>query len=73
VMVAAHEIETVVLREIGAGHHLLSKEQATAVKERVRGIVYDADTGKVRIKTIKRPDDSARDEAEATDRRAGKE
>ena len=70
VMVAAHEIETVVLREIGAGHHLLSKEQATAVKERVRGIVYDADT-EVRIEMIKPPDDSARDEAGATDRCEG--
>ena len=72
-MVDAHEIETAVLREIGAGPNLLSKEQAAAVKERVRGLVYDADTGKVRIEMIKLPDDSARDEAEATDRRAGKE
>jgi site-specific DNA recombinase len=69
VMVDAHEIETAVLGQIGAGHHLLSKEQASAVKERVRKIVYDADTGKVRIETIKPPDGSARDEAEATDRR----
>ena len=70
-MVAAHEIETAVLREIGAGPSLLSKEQAASVKERVRGIVYDADTGKVRIEMIKPPDDSARDEAEATGRREG--
>jgi hypothetical protein len=61
VMVAAHEIET----------DLLSKEQTAAVKERVRRAVYDADAGKVRIEMIKPPDDSARDEAEATDRRAG--
>jgi len=73
VMVDAHEIETAGLREIGAGHHLLSKEQAAAIKERVRKIDYDADTGKVRIEMIKPPDDSARDEAEATDRRGGKE
>ena len=72
-VVDAHEIEMAVSREIGAECHLLTKEQAAAVKERVRAIVYDADTGKVRIKTIKRPDDSARDEAEATDRRAGTE
>ena len=42
-----------------------------AVKDRVRGIVYYAGTGKLRIEMIKRPDDSARDEAEATDRLAG--
>lgn len=73
VKVDAHEIETAVLREIGAEHHLLSKEQAAAVKERVRGIVYDADTGKVRNEMIKPPDDSARNEAEANGRRGGKE
>jgi len=72
VMVAAHEIETAVLSQIGGRAHLLSKEQAAAVKERVRGIVYDAETGKVRIE-IKPPDGSARDEAEATDQRAGTE
>lgn len=66
-------IETAVLREIGAGHHLLSKEQAAAVKERGRKIVCDADTGKFRIEMIRPPDGSARDEAEATDRRAGTE
>lgn len=73
VMVAAHDIETAVLSQIGGCAHLLSKEQAAAVKERVRGIVYCADTGKVRIEMIKPPDDSARDEAEATDQRAGTE
>lgn len=70
-MIAAHQIETAVLREIGVCPNLLSKEQAAAVEERVQGIVYDADTGKVRIEMIKPPGDSARDEAEATDRRAG--
>ena len=73
VMIDAHEIETAVLEQIGAGHHRLSKEQAAAVKERVRKIVYDADTGKVRIAMIRPPDGSACDEAEATDRREGKE
>lgn len=73
VMVDAHEIEEAVLGQIGAGHHLLSKEQAAAVKERVRKIDYDADTGKVGIEMIKLADDSARDEAEATGRRGGKE
>lgn len=48
-MVAAHEIETAVLTEIGTCPNLTSKEQATAVKDRVRGIVYYAGTGKVRI------------------------
>jgi site-specific DNA recombinase len=67
VMVDAHTIETTVVREIGADPNLLSKEQAAAVKERVRRIVYDADTGNVRIEMIKPPDCSARDEAEATD------
>jgi len=66
-MVDAHTIETTVVREIGADPNLLSKEQAAAVKERVRRIVYDADTGNVRIEMIKPPDCSARDEAEATD------
>jgi hypothetical protein len=37
------------------------------------GIVYDADTGKVRIEMFKLPDDSARDGAEVTDRRGGTE
>lgn len=64
-MVDAHAIETAVVREIGVDPNLLSK--AAAVKERVRGIIYDADTGKVRIEMIKPPDCWARDEAEATD------
>ena len=72
-MVAAHEIETAVLSQIGWCADLLSKVQAAAVKERVRRVVYDADARKVRIEMIKPPDDSARDEAEATDRRAGTE
>ena len=71
VMVAAHEIETVVLTEAGTCPDLTSKEQATAVKDRVRGIVYYAGTGKLRIEMTKPPDGSAGDEAEATDRRAG--
>jgi len=70
-MVAAHEIETAVLTEIGTCPDLTSKEQATTVRDRVRGIVYYAGTGKVRIEMIKPPDDSARDEAEATGRREG--
>jgi hypothetical protein len=69
-MVAAHKIETAVLSEIGAGPNLLSKEHATAVKERERRILYDADMGKVRIEMIKPTDGSARNEAGATDRRA---
>ena len=73
VMVAAHEIETAVLSQIGVSAKLLSKEQEAAVKERIRGIVYEADTGKLRIEMIKPPDDSARDEAEATERRSGTE
>ncbi len=67
VMVDAHKIETAVLCEIGADPNLLSKEQTATVKERVRRIAYDADTGKVHIEMIKPPDGSARDEAEATD------
>lgn len=47
---------------------LTSKEQPDAVKERVREIIFDAASGKVRIKP---PDGSARDEAEATGRHAG--
>ena len=73
VMVSAHEIESAVLSEIGTGPNLLSKEQTTAVKERVRRIVYDAATGKVRIEMIKPPDGSAGDEGEATDPHAGTE
>jgi hypothetical protein len=49
---------------------MTSKEQATAVKDRVWGTVYYAGLGKVRIEMIKPPDDSAGDAAEATDRRA---
>ena len=71
VMVAAHAVETAVLTEIGADSKLTLQEQADLVKERVRKIVYDANLGKVRIEMIKPPDGWARDEAEATDRRAG--
>jgi hypothetical protein len=41
--------------------------------ERVRGSSTIADTGKVRIEMLKPPDNSARDGAEATDRRGGTE
>jgi len=57
-MVAAHDIEMAVLSAIGADPKLTSKEQAAAVKERVRWIVYDADAGKVRIDIVKPPDGS---------------
>ena len=66
-------LAAVELSQIGGCAELLSKERAAAVKKRVRRIVYDADTGKVRIEMIKLSDDSARNEAEATERRAGTE
>ena len=69
-MVNAFAIEAAVLTELGVGSRLSSKEQADAVKERAARILFDATSGKVRIELIKPPDGSARDEAEATDRRA---
>jgi site-specific DNA recombinase len=71
VMASAYEIETAVLSVIRASPKLTSKEQCAAVKEMVRGIVYDARSGTVRIELIKPLDGSAHAEAEATDRRAG--
>ena len=70
-MASAHGIEAAVLSVIGASPKLTSKEQCAAVKEMVRGIVYDPGSGTVRIELIKPLDGSARAEAEATDRRAG--
>ena len=73
VMASAHELETAVLSVIGANAKLTSKEQRTAVKEMVRGIVYHAGSGTVQIELIKPLDGSAHAEGEATDRRAGTE
>ena len=70
VMASAHEIENAVLSVIGANAKLLSKEQCAAVKEMVRGVVYDAGSRSVRIELIKPLDGSAHAEAEATDRPA---
>ena len=70
VMASAHEIENAVLSVIGANAKLLSKEQCAAVKEKVRGVVYDAGSRSVRIELIKPLDGSAHAEAEATDRPA---
>lgn len=73
-MASAHEIETAVLSVIGATSlTLTSKEQCAAVKKMVRGIVYNAGSGTVRIELIKPLDGSAHAEAEATDRHAGTE
>lgn len=70
VMVNAHAIESAVLAELGVGSRLSSKDQSYAVKELAGKILFDAASGKVRIELIKPPDDSARDEAEATGQRA---
>lgn len=66
VMISAHEIETVVLSEIGAGPGLSTKEPEHVLREAVRSVIYDAASGKVKIDLIKTPDGSARDQAAST-------
>ena len=55
VMISAHEIETAVLSEIGAGPKLTTKEQQAAVREAVRAAVYDAPSGNVKIELVAVP------------------
>ena len=54
-MISAHEIETAVLSEIGAGPKLTSKEQQAAVRAAVRAAVYDAPSGDVKIELVAPP------------------
>ncbi len=60
VMISAHEVESAVLAEIGAGNGLTTKEQAGVVKEAVRSVVYDAASRMLKVDRIKPPVGAAR-------------